>query len=607
MGSDVAISAALRQNLFNLTSTNDSINDITNILASGREVSSPLDDPVRFFAAQSLTDRATDLNGTLDSIGQSISIIQQATESNARLADLITQSQSIADQARQTLAEGAREARVTGSVDLSGVDDVTGDLTNVQSGDQIRITVSDPENPQRPVVFEEDSANTANSFSVSLSDGQSINQLIADINANEDTGGQQVIRARLNDDGGLEITALNGGNLRIEFLDAGDTEPGNQTLAAATPSDTDLAEALGFDVLGFENFDGNTATANTASITAVASPTLQSLQLFDSSNSDAVAVRTTTLANLVDSNSNDFGFSGGADSSLSISLNGEEAVTLELQDGVTGGFDPASVTVQDFIDAINTDASLNTQIQASFDDVTGQISIRSIDASVSTVQFQFEAGATGATGGRLFGFGVSQASFSTAQGFSAGNSTPLASGSGNIISRTFQFGKGAAELLEQEQSFNRLRTQIDQLVENDAGFAGINLLNGDNLTTFFNADRTSLLETQGVTFTSAGLGISEADFGRLSTVNNSINEVRAALETSRAFGATLATDLGIVETRETFTQNTINNLEEGADKLTLADPNEQGARLLALQTRQQLAVTSLSLSAQSEQSVLRLF
>ena len=45
---------------------------------------------------------------------------------------------------------------------------------------------------------------------------------------------------------------------------------------------------------------------------------------------------------------------------------------------------------------------------------------------------------------------------------------------------------------------------------------------------------------------------------------------------------------------------------EGAD-LTLADSNEEGANLLALQTRQQLSSTALSLASQADQNVLRLF
>ena len=51
----------------------------------------------------------------------------------------------------------------------------------------------------------------------------------------------------------------------------------------------------------------------------------------------------------------------------------------------------------------------------------------------------------------------------------------------------------------------------------------------------------------------------------------------------------------------------ISTLQVGADSLTMADANEEGANLLALQTRQQLASTALSFAAQSDQGVLRLF
>ncbi len=52
-----------------------------------------------------------------------------------------------------------------------------------------------------------------------------------------------------------------------------------------------------------------------------------------------------------------------------------------------------------------------------------------------------------------------------------------------------------------------------------------------------------------------------------------------------------------MQTREEFTKDTIQTLTEGADKLTLADQNEEGAKMLALQTRLQLGVTSLSLAS----------
>jgi flagellin-like hook-associated protein FlgL len=62
-----------------------------------------------------------------------------------------------------------------------------------------------------------------------------------------------------------------------------------------------------------------------------------------------------------------------------------------------------------------------------------------------------------------------------------------------------------------------------------------------------------------------------------------------------------------VQNRQDFTKNMINTLQTGSDNLVLADTNEEAANLLALQTRQQLSTTALSLANQSAQAVLRLF
>lgn len=55
-------------------------------------------------------------------------------------------------------------------------------------------------------------------------------------------------------------------------------------------------------------------------------------------------------------------------------------------------------------------------------------------------------------------------------------------------------------------------------------------------------------------------------------------------------------------------QDSLNQvLEEGADKLTLADMNEESANILALRTRQNLATNALSLASQANQAILKLF
>ena len=81
----------------------------------------------------------------------------------------------------------------------------------------------------------------------------------------------------------------------------------------------------------------------------------------------------------------------------------------------------------------------------------------------------------------------------------------------------------------------------------------------------------------------------------------------SALATLRSQAQSLGSNLSTVQIRQDFTKSMINTLKTGADSLTLADTNEEGANLLALQTRQQLSSTALSFAAQADRNVLRLF
>jgi flagellin-like hook-associated protein FlgL len=160
--------------------------------------------------------------------------------------------------------------------------------------------------------------------------------------------------------------------------------------------------------------------------------------------------------------------------------------------------------------------------------------------------------------------------------------------------------------------FNELLNQIDDLA-NDSSFNGTNLLKAtpDNLTVAFNEDSTSSLTITGLDSTTAstGIDITEAagDFGSDANVNTSLSELNSALSELRTNAATLGSNSTVLQTRLDFTSDIVNTLETGAGKLTLADLNEESASLLALQTRQQLGINSLSLAAQSERSILALF
>jgi flagellin len=155
--------------------------------------------------------------------------------------------------------------------------------------------------------------------------------------------------------------------------------------------------------------------------------------------------------------------------------------------------------------------------------------------------------------------------------------------------------------------FDELLTQIDELA-NDSGYRGTNLLDSDTLTVAFNEDGSSSLTITGFDASSSGLSIAGAasDWADNSDIDTATADLDAATSTLRSQAKTLASNLDVVTTRQTFTAEMINALQTGADNLTLADTNEESANLLALQVRQQLAISALSISAQAEQSILQL-
>jgi flagellin-like hook-associated protein FlgL len=160
--------------------------------------------------------------------------------------------------------------------------------------------------------------------------------------------------------------------------------------------------------------------------------------------------------------------------------------------------------------------------------------------------------------------------------------------------------------------FGEILTQVDQLAA-DSGFNGINLLDStasSNLTVTLNETGTSSVTVAAVDFSTAGdLAINNAvnNWGGVADITAASTDLTAALTTLRSQAQAFGSNLSTVQIRQEFTKAMINTLQSGADGLTLADANEEGANLLALQTRQQLSTTALSLASQASQAVLRLF
>ncbi len=186
----------------------------------------------------------------------------------------------------------------------------------------------------------------------------------------------------------------------------------------------------------------------------------------------------------------------------------------------------------------------------------------------------------------------------------------------------------ASERIDLSTQFNTLSIQVNRLVD-DASYQGLNLvqLTTATLKVSFSEKIDSFLQVTGSNnqisnfagLTSGSVSVASTNIQGL-TVNtwssvgttvaafdSAIDVIDSAITTIRSNAKTLGSNVSLLKTRLDFTNEYVNTLTDGANKLSLADLNEEGANLVALQTRQALATQALAFAGQAEQSVLQLF
>ena len=281
------------------------------------------------------------------------------------------------------------------------------------------------------------------------------------------------------------------------------------------------------------------------------------------------------------------------------------AISIKVGSGspATGGsttniqFSAANVTVRDIVNKINSSG-----VATAFIDEQGKLNIKGNGSD--SIQVGVGAGASPA------------AALAGADG-----TTPANSITSNLgFNTTTATGQNITSAVRSNliQQFNDLRDQIDKLAK-DASYNGINLLQGDRLSITFNektgANQTKL-DIQGSTLSADNLGIPQAvntqllgffNFQNDADLDKATSSLTSAITSLKSLSSTLGSNLSVAQTRQDFTKELSNVLTQGADSLVAADSNAEGASLLALNTRQQLSQTALSLANQADQGVLRLF
>ncbi len=162
-----------------------------------------------------------------------------------------------------------------------------------------------------------------------------------------------------------------------------------------------------------------------------------------------------------------------------------------------------------------------------------------------------------------------------------------------------------------QSDFNAIRDQITKTASN-ASFNGINLLNGSraNIAALADASGTSHMTVNAQNLSLGGSIITlgaTSSFATatsaqalLTTLDSSINNVSSAL-------SSLGSTSKALDLHSTFIGKLQDTLTASIGRLVDADMATESARLTALQTKQQLAIQTLSIANQSQSFLLNLF
>ncbi len=596
--SGISLTASMRSNLLSLQNIASQQDIVQNRLATGLKVSSAIDNPSSYYTASSLNNRAADLTALLDAMSQGVQTIKAASEAIGSGTKFLEQAKAVADQALETAVPAkewfAEQAGENGAV----VETAQELLDAVNSGKETVVVYGKIELENTPVVLQDNQKlvgvgyfgnfdSETDKFSQIINCDTSMKGLSAVMMGNGSLVADLTIEysARyLSNNGTVMAAGISGAVLRdveINFKFAENYEEHNNSGSVVVVDSQISLEGninLNSEKHGVHAVRNSTVIMNAETRIETRHHGLYinnnsrlelSGKFFSNNKQNSVLVRDNSVLDVLSgsemyilSSYTSF-ISGSSSEAFGSRINFGDGVKIYHQNG--SGF---------FAAQGNLDIRFGTGVQFS----TADKSWKSMRAS-SLNLFPGDA---------LKNFDSNSDFIATAVYI------PLLAESEKLA-----YGR-------QNWQYNLILQQYDTLV-GDSFYKGINLLSGQNLKVNFNEDRRSKIEVAGVKADSGSLGIAAREWKNIEDIEKSVSELEEAINTLRGYASQYGNYYSIVTTRQDFTENLINVLEEGADKLTLADMNQESANMLALQTSQQLAVNSLSLAGQASQAILRLF
>ncbi len=590
----------MRSNLLSLQNIAGQVDLTQNRLSTGLKVNSAIDNPSSYYTAVSLNNRASDLSALLDSMAQGIQTIKAATEGLEAGANLLEQASATATQALETVNVPAKswfEEREGVAAVVSNKEELLAAIDSGRKGDIV-------------IYGQIDMGNTA----ITLKEGQNLTGIGTYGVADNERGKFSALNFDVTgvNVNGIMTTSGNISDLSIHAIGVAE----KQNLALIEMPRSSISVLKNLDVYSEQE---NLGWAN-GLVRSYGEVSLQGMNNFYSVKACNAFWRTNltidpgTVLNANLSNGTTFAYS-------SVEINSATVISAKTSywnfvggevicNGNTyingGSYANGSLILNDQSRIDNCDQLENVNLTVTSKDATVNIINSCIFSAKGTVKAV--AGSKISLAGQVYQLSEDIDDTVT----TSGTPPEYQKVEGETFTQPDRSWLSELAILQTYQKkddgkqYGEIIKQYDSLIK-DSSYKGINLLREQDLTVTFNENRSAQLSVQGKNASAKALGLVTTDWQNQGDVVKSIQELTNALNQIRQMSSELGNYYSIVTTRENFTQNLINVLTEGADKLTLADMNEESANMLALQTRQQLAINSLSLASQASQSILKLF
>ncbi len=646
MLNSITLTASMRTNLASLKTIATQMNKTQNILSTGKKVNSAIDNASSYYQARALTNRASDLSALLDSMGQGIQTIQAATEGIEAGTKYLEQAKVLVDDALVNAATDTVEVdgeKTIAEQNAQRLKNATGEapdkawlLANgagfvVETEAELRDALTNATAGQKIVVNGKIDV-TINDVSEQLDIKEGV-ELVGStalsanaINADGSYKGQLNI---VNNSNCANIIARNSSkinNLTINSNKYGGSSYNIYGLGVGV-SDVNIVvnstkQQFGISFCGGQNYiKGNVNIIN--------SGTAESSVGVYSGTGAVLDIDANLSISTVSKWGHGIQTTGGTtnvkeDSVVNIYTSGDSAMCLDSQNKGVVNIEGAELNLISEKSAaiyneswssasggntlkIKSGAEINAKAKAllrnasseAVNPITGNNdNYMEVEAGVKVFFDNISNGTRGSY--------VTKETWIKSNIKDDGNKTAFnleeLKEDGWEYNGALYFSDNSVNL----DNYNMILGEYDALIV-DSSYQGINLLNGNSLTVTFNESRSNKFTVEGVKAKSEDLGIKTRKWNTEKDIENSLNEINSAINILRDEAGVLGNNYSIIQTRQNFTEALTDVLETGADNLVLADMNEASAEYLMLQTRQQLATNSLSLAAQSAQSILSLF